>query len=177
MSTRFDASFDFLMKLEGGFKLHEVEGDRGGQTYAGIARRFNPDWAGWSYIDKGEAPPVQLVKEFYFKHYWQPCHCAEFQAPLDCSLFCCAVNMGTKKAAMLLQSSINYFNGSSAIKVDGAIGPQTVSAAQEIPPRGLLSAFTVAKIARYYLIVSNDKSQRRFLLGWISRALAEQSFE
>lgn len=172
MNQRFDAAFDFLMQLEGGFKLHEVAGDRGGQTYAGIARRFNPDWSGWSYIDRGETPPVEVVKDFYFHRYWKPCQCDKFAAPVDCSVFCCAVNMGTKKAAILLQSALKYLG--KPLAADGVIGDKTIRAAQELDAKAILSAFTVAKVARYYLIVSRDRSQQRFLLGWISRALAEQ---
>lgn len=172
MNNQFDSAFAFLMKLEGGFKLHKVKGDRGGQTYAGIARRFNPDWDGWAYIDRGEAPPIEAVKQFYLENYWQPMKCDEFQEPLACSLFCCSVNMGTKKAAMLLQSALKYLG--KQVSVDGVVGEQTISAAREQDAKAVLAAFTVAKVARYYLIVSNDKNQRKFLLGWISRALAEQ---
>ena len=33
----FDPAFDKMIRNEGGFKLTNIEGDRGGQTYAGIA--------------------------------------------------------------------------------------------------------------------------------------------
>ena len=33
-------------------KFDKVSGDRGGQTYAGIARNFYPDWDGWDLIDR-----------------------------------------------------------------------------------------------------------------------------
>jgi lysozyme family protein len=36
--ANFDPAFDKMIRNEGGFKLTNIEGDRGGQTYAGIAR-------------------------------------------------------------------------------------------------------------------------------------------
>ena len=34
----FDPAFDKMIRNEGGFKLTHIAGDRGGQTYAGIAK-------------------------------------------------------------------------------------------------------------------------------------------
>ena len=39
----FDPAFDKMIRNEGGFKLTNIAGDRGGQTYAGIARNVHPD--------------------------------------------------------------------------------------------------------------------------------------
>ena len=36
--ANFDPAFDKMIRNEGGFKLTNIEGDRGGQTYAGIER-------------------------------------------------------------------------------------------------------------------------------------------
>jgi lysozyme family protein len=44
----FLPAFERMIRDEGGYKLVNVAGDRGGQTYAGIARKMNPDWAGMS---------------------------------------------------------------------------------------------------------------------------------
>ena len=44
----FEQAFEKMIRNEGGYLLHKVSGDRGGQTYAGIARNFYPDWDGWS---------------------------------------------------------------------------------------------------------------------------------
>ena len=45
----FDPAFDKMIRNEGGFKLTNIEGDRGGQTYAGIARNVHPDIEGFVY--------------------------------------------------------------------------------------------------------------------------------
>ena len=38
----FLPAFEQMIRDEGGYTLHTIPGDRGGQTYAGIARNFNP---------------------------------------------------------------------------------------------------------------------------------------
>ena len=68
----FAQAFEAMIKDEGGYVLHAVEGDRGGMTYAGIARNMNPDWTGWAYIDRGETPPTEAVREWYRTNYWLP---------------------------------------------------------------------------------------------------------
>ena len=63
---------------EGGW--NHVSGDRGGETYKGIARKFHPKWEGWKLVDK--AKPLKhnqiiknealdkLVQDFYKKQFW-----------------------------------------------------------------------------------------------------------
>lgn len=74
-----------VLKFEGGYA--NVPGDKGGETYRGISRVKNPDWAGWKAIDKIKKPNIlsktkiipqntifpeleQLVANFYFDNYF-----------------------------------------------------------------------------------------------------------
>ena len=66
----FATAFDRMIEDEGGYVLHEVPGDRGGMTYAGIARKMNPNWEGWQHIDYTEIPPTQMVRDFYKVNFW-----------------------------------------------------------------------------------------------------------
>lgn len=76
------ANFLIAYKKTGGFEggWNHVAGDRGGETYCGIARKFWPKWAGWKIVDskkpiknktifKDEALE-KLVKDFYKKEFW-----------------------------------------------------------------------------------------------------------
>jgi len=60
------------MQDEGGYVLHEVPGDTGGMTYAGIARNKNPQWPGWALVDKKEfgGSLTPMVREFYRTEFW-----------------------------------------------------------------------------------------------------------
>ena len=51
----FLQAFESMIRNEGGYKLHSAEGDRGGMTYAGIARNFHPTWPGWAAMPKPSA--------------------------------------------------------------------------------------------------------------------------
>ena len=70
--AEFLPSFERVLRNEGGYALHTVKDDRGGATYAGIARAFHPNWQGWRFIDQGESPPADLVRQFYRSQFWQP---------------------------------------------------------------------------------------------------------
>jgi len=161
----FLPAFEAMIIDEGGYKLHTVKGDRGGATYAGIARNYHRGWAGWAFVDRGEIPPSQLVRDFYKREFWDALRCGEInQQPIASSLFNFAVNAGTKTAAKLAQVVVG-------VTPDGAIGPKSLEALNKIHPERFVSAFALAKISRYAAICNRDPSQVKFLLGWINRTL------
>jgi lysozyme family protein len=161
----FVPAFEAMIKDEGGYVLHNVEGDRGGMTYAGIARNMNPGWSGWGNIDRQEPVPAQLVRDFYRQNYWTPIRGDEInhQAVAQ-TIFNFHVNAGgvAIKLAQLVVGSTP----------DGAMGAKTVAALNAMDPGRFVMAYALAKIARYRDIVSKDKTQIKFLLGWINRTLS-----
>lgn len=162
----FAPAFEKCLRLEGGYRLTHVPGDRGGQTYAGISRRHHPDWPGWAEIDAGRQPDADAVRHLYHARFWDPSRLDLITSQRVAeSIFCGLVNQGSA-AAKMLQVTLGA-------TPDGIIGPRTMLAINSADPDLLLARFTVAKIARYHAIVSKDRSQGKFLLGWISRALQE----
>jgi lysozyme family protein len=161
----FLPAFERTMRLEGGYRLHTVVGDRGGMTYAGIARNAWPHWPGWAAIDKGDTPATADVRNFYAANFWQPIHAdAIAWQPVAETLYDAAVNMGVTTAVKLAQ----VVAGSTP---DGKFGPKTLAAVNGLDPDKFIAAFALAKVKRYAAIVSKDRSQGRFLLGWINRTL------
>ena len=161
----FNPAYEQVIKAEGGYTLHKVEHDRGGVTYAGITRKSYPDWSGWAYIDRGEAPPRPLVRAFYHAQYWLRYKLDDVvnQDVAEC-IFMAGVN--AEAAIRLLQIVVKT-------KPDGAIGPNTLAAVNAADPQILLAYFTLAKIDRYRQIANKDKSQVKFFLGWVNRAFLE----
>lgn len=165
--ANFLTVFESMIRNEGGYKLHTVAGDRGGMTYAGIARNFHPRWPGWSAIDQGEIPETELVRQFYQKNFW-----AAIQGDLIIhqtvarSLFDFAVNAGVITAVRLAQIVVGT-------TPDGKIGPKTVDALNAVDPEKFVLSFALAKLARYRDIVNKDRTQQKFLLGWVNRTLKE----
>lgn len=162
MRENWDNACDRVIESEGGYKLTNIPGDRGGQTYAGIARIPNPHWEGWAYIDRHETPPKELVRSFYKSQFWDKVRGDQLPAGLDYAVYDLAVNAGTGRAAKLLQRAVGVAD-------DGVIGPGTMAAVAKANPRHALDQFSAAKAAFYKSIVDRDPSQAKFIKGWLAR--------
>lgn len=173
----FFPCFEKTLLLEGGYKLHTVKGDRGGMTYAGIARNYHPDWSGWKLIDAGQEENLtEQVRTFYRKNYWNKIKGDEIQnQTVAFSIYDFAVNGGVRVASKLAQRVV----GSTP---DGCIGPATVRAINEMvedekDEKIFLLLFSQLKIYRYKNICLNDKRRKgdkvvsnlRFFCGWVNR--------
>lgn len=93
MRSSFDIACKLTLAIEGEGKHTKDPRDPGGETYSGISRKYNPDWEGWKYIDKGDyASADRLVKGFYLAKYWIPAGCDRVPFPMDICLFDSQVN-------------------------------------------------------------------------------------
>lgn len=166
----FEPAFQAMIVNEGGYKLHTVKGDRGGQTYAGIARNYHGSWLGWKYIDAGDLDNLRLkqhVASFYKRKFWDKMQGDQIQSQaIAGTLFDFSVNAGYRVAAKLAQSVLN-------VKTDGVIGPKSLAALNGCNPDDFKVRYALTKVARYAEIVNRDKTQKKFLLGWINRTLKD----
>ena len=161
----FLPAFEAMIHDEGGYVLHNVEGDRGGMTYAGIARNMNPNWAGWPLIDNNQEVPAQMVRDFYRLNYWNAIKGDQIASQaIAQSIFNFHVNAGpvARKLAQLVVGATP----------DGNIGDKTVAALNAQDPQKFVMAYALAKIARYRDICMKDRTQSKFLLGWVNRTLS-----
>ncbi len=165
----FIPAFEAALRNEGGFQLTTTAGDRGGMTYAGISRRSFPGWSGWGAVDRGAQPAPEAVRSHYWANFWAPLHLNEVQdQAVARSLFDFGINAGAKTSTRLAQAVLG-------VTPDGVLGPKTLAALNAMPPAQFLPLFALAKIARYRDIVARDRSQLKFLVGWINRTLTEAS--
>ncbi len=163
----FLPAFERAILAEGGYTLHQVEGDTGGLTYAGIARNKNPQWPGWAWVDRGETPPSGLVRQFYLDGWWHPLRGNDVRdQAVAGTLYSFATNAGLGTAVKLAQLVVGT-------TPDGAMGPKTLDAINAMEPRLFLALYALARVARYRDIVKRDRTQQKFLLGWINRTLDE----
>ena len=165
----FNAAFEHILKEEGGWQLTNHPNDRGGMTFAGISRRANPDWTGWKLIDQGVSEANEDLQErtrwLYKEKYWNPLHLDlinDLGIALD--IFSCSVLSGLKRAAILTQVAVK-------VNPDGIIGPKTAAAINKMDPELWDLRFCIVRIIRYRDIVQKDKTQRKWFLGWVNRAL------
>ena len=142
----FHAAFNSVLDSEGGWKDHTVAGDRGGRTFAGISERAHPDSSLWRRLDE-YGPDSEIVRAtvraIYKREYWDRLDFNERgHQHLAEAAYALAVHSGTKVALHILRESGSDVN-----------------------------RFAVLTIARYLRIVDKNPSQRKFLRGWVRRAL------
>lgn len=160
----FRPAYERMIRDEGGYVLHNVPGDRGGQTYAGIARNMHPKWPGWTVIDSGGTPAAQLVHDFYRVLFWDDIKGDQIADQMVASdIFNFYVNTG--RPAKVLAQVV------AGVTPDGTMGAQTIAAINSADPEKFILAYALAKITRYRDIVQRDRTQGKFLLGWINRTL------
>ena len=94
----FDKAFAFAMTWEGGAKLTNIPGDRGGLTKYGIAQTAHPD------LDIANLTEEQ-AKDIYRRDYWMVSGAFQLPEPLDLLHFDAAVNHGPGRAAAFLKAS------------------------------------------------------------------------
>lgn len=161
---------------EGGY-VFDVD-DPGGETYKGVARNANPKWSGWEYIDslkkKSNFPKnldsnIQLqdsIISLYKSNYWDVIKGDSINNQLIANkIFDIAINMGAKTASRLVQITLG-------VTVDGNIGNESITALNGVNFDLFMSQFRLVIISRYMAICKNRYKSRKFLYGWIKRALS-----
>ncbi|MDE7372163.1 MAG: surface-binding protein, partial [Desulfovibrio sp.] len=195
----FATAYAPLAQYEGGYSNNAA--DRGGETYAGIARNFFPSWAGWPIVDKwkkavGTKPSKlnkvlstdpelrPLVEGWYKAEWWDRLGLGTLPQALANEIFEQAVNLGKAGAGRKVQTVCNAFNykGGSPLfpdlKVDGAIGPKTLAALRTIlesraDEAALVHALNAMQGAHYLELAAKKASQRVFTTGWMKRTHCE----
>ena len=165
----------YIDRNEGGYC--DVKGDKGGETYFGIARNFNPTWNGWDKIDEWkvtngtprynyifseeEIPTLQQdVNDFFKSTQWDKIMGDSINSqPIATYLYDFYVN-AKGNAIKRLQKVIG-------VNVDGGFGTQTLNALNNYNGNLLLD-FHNSRIAYYNEIGVGNNA--KFLNGWLNRA-------
>lgn len=173
--AEFKIALQRTLAHEGGYS--NDPDDQGGETYKGISRTRHRSWSGWAIIDryKGRSGfPSVLSKDdrlqsevelFYQCNFWNPLNAVQIrdQSIAD-SVFDFGVNVGVKTSVRLAQPVVGAI-------ADGAIGVKTLEKLNASNPAYFRAAFAVAKIAYYIYIIKKRPANKKFLYGWITRAL------
>jgi len=187
--AKFETAEAITGRNEGGYANNKA--DRGGETYAGIARNFWGAWPGWKFIDKYKAdwaksdkklslaqwvnasakvptePVHTLVSAFYKQNFWDVNKLDAFaDQQLANSVYDFGVNSGTGRAAQFLQRAAN---DTTLVKllVDGNIGMKTIDAINTLNQKLVYDNFNKRREAFYRSIATGNQLQ--FLNSWLSR--------
>lgn len=135
----FDKALAFVLSWEGGHS--NDPDDAGGETYKGISRNKNPQWAGWAFVDKKDFNGADnLVRSFYAKEYWYGAGCDTMDGISAFIVFDTAVNMGVARAKELLKGTNCWQD------------------------------YLISRIERYNNIAKLNNNIK-FLRGWINRTI------
>ena len=162
MSASFEIAYALVKKYEGGWC--DVEGDAGGETYAGIARNFFPGWPGWAVVDEAkkhssfrqgatlfsghlaQLPSLaDMVADWYRTEWWDRMGLASFPQAIANELFEQAVNLGRAGSGKYVQRlcnacnchrvKSNYERLFTDLVIDGVLGPKSLDALATILSR------------------------------------------
>lgn len=170
-----------IVAREGGFV--DDPDDPGGVTNHGVTihtmKRLGIDLTGDSVVDRADVVALsrEQAVEIYIEHYFIRTGLSQLPEVLQASVFDMMVNAGSN-AVKVLQRLLTDMG--FACMPDGAIGPQTVTAAQrayELAPEHLADAYAIARRNYYYRLADARPASRKYAKrrnggkgGWILRA-------
>ena len=169
---RFLEAAQIILGHEGG--LVDDPLDRGGRTNLGItqgtlntARRTIPGLPE-RVDDLTRAQALSIYKALY----WSKAKCDDLPEPVDFLMFDAAINCGVGGAALQLQKALMRLGAN--IRADGAIGPLTMAAfwsAWDSQKWRVIAALLMQRVRWHNDIIGRDKTQLRFIHGWLNRIL------
>ena len=154
----FNEIIDQVIEHEGGY-VNDPH-DTGGETNYGIAKRWYPE------VDIKNLNVDDAVN-IYYNDYWKPSKAEHLPKEIRGTYFDMCVNMGQKRAVIVLQETINSI-GSTRIAEDGLIGKVTIEHSHKVSKRRL-QAF---RCLFYGELVNQKPDQKRFYYGWFKRAIS-----
>lgn len=192
----FSLAIKKVLTDEGGMIWTNRTGDRGGETFAGISRKFHAKTAAnlWKAVDAAKGysnfPEVlgrdamqrslrPLVEEFYCNAFWVPLGLDRIgEQSIAQEILDIAVNCGKRVAAAIVQQEVNRVNFETNIpdiKVDSMLGPASIAAINAlarhsmVARQALVVGMNISQGLVYQRIVDNDPGQGVNYRGWITK--------
>jgi len=173
----FEIAYQNTLKHEGGYA--NVSGDRGGETYRGIARVYHPSWEGWQLLDTyklqnggikhnviiQDATLENLVKQFYYFRFWKHFNLDKINSAELATLVYDSVVHSGNRGIKFLQEAANMLG--TALKVDGIIGNNTLTAINSLPAVKLHDTMKEVRLSFLRQLATGD--QAKFWNGWYNR--------
>ena len=155
-------------KWEGGYVDHPA--DPGGATNMGITLATLSRWRG-RVVSKAEVKALTRAEAWKImkRYYYDVVRGDDLPLPVACAAHNAAVLSGPSRSAKFLQTALRSLG--KGVSVDGAIGPQSLSAVSECDPFQLANAFF--QVQENYL-----RSLKHFTVfgkGWLNRLASPMS--
>lgn len=160
----FARSLAITLGFEGGYVNDLL--DKGGATNHGVTQGMFDEWLAKNGMPKRGVTHItgEEIEAIYYTEYWMAAKCDAFPWPLSLLHFDACVNHGEHNAWQIMQRAL-------VVKDDGIPGPVTMQAAYAADVKLTLWRWLRHRSDFYCKIVIADKSQLRFLKGWMGRVL------
>lgn len=164
--AQFAPAYAIVKRWEGGYVNDPA--DKGGETYAGISRRFWPSWPGWEIVDSAKPlkrnaklPQLDFVVEHFYLQLWNEGNFQKINSQDVANiLFDFRVNSGAtaiKKVQQLL-----------GVIPDGRMGNDTLKAINSVSASALNNQIKELR-ENFYKSLAANPTQQKFLSGWLAR--------
>lgn len=171
-TKKFHKISKIILRHEGGYVDDPT--DKGGKTNMGIAWKT---WLKYAKSDLGLEPTTDNLKNItseqaeiiYRKRYWEPKgFCKVVNDKVGLMIYDWTITSGGagKEVQKLLTNEFKQDVGT----IDGAIGPKTIQAVNNIEDQKLLLE-RIAAIRReyYHMLVTNRPKNSKYIKGWLNR--------
>ncbi len=182
MSDNFSIANKFTADWEGG--LSDDKYDRGGITNYGVSIVFLKECV-QKNIDTVKSfgitnlpvtretikglTKAQAAALFRWR-FWSSLHLDDMPLKLAVLLYDAAVNHGPNRSVRFAQQAYNMGTTyGTKLVVDGILGPLTRDALKKTDTPVLHKNMLFCREDFYYAIVNNDRTQEKFLKGWLNR--------
>ena len=181
LSGSFAPAYEIVRVNEGGYVWDAV--DKGGETYAGIARNIFPSWEGWAIIDAkkfryaNKVIPTNtkfsdmdfLVTRFY-QGLWDKSRYGEIKSQIISNLlFDFSVHSGAGNANKIIQRLVG-------IKDDGVMGAGTITAINAVNEQQLYAALLNGRKAFLEKVITNNSGYEKYRAGFAKRLAQFEKF-
>lgn len=189
----FDKAYEELVdRFEGRAVYVNDPDDPGGETWSGIARRYNRDWTGWALIDGMKNHPnfpailrsnerlERKTRERYRERYWEPWDgdsVTRLSYRVAFEVFECGVNIQWVLSVTWFQRALNALNRQGRLfpnlVEDADVGPKTLGALEIVVKKGD-ARYVVALLNHqqgcYYLKKMRESEvKEKYARGWLER--------
>lgn len=169
--SKIDDMIVNVLKHEGGF-VNDPD-DAGGATNFGITQATLSSHLGRkASINEVKNLSIETAGNIYKTNYYLKPRLNELPELIQPVVFDIAVNSGVRKAIKILQESL-LLQGYKPGLINGFIGGATIKAAHDAAEEmggRLVNAIVDKRISFYKSIADKNKTQVKFLNGWLARA-------
>lgn len=169
----FRTTLIHILKHEGYYANHPD--DKGGETYSGITRRWNPEWQGWKFIDKAkplhQCDSIGGIVQYYVLDYYLDIWIKEgFYLLKDQRVANYVFDFRINGTIGTLITKRALIDLGFKIPLTNEMDEETIKVINRANKEIFLKKLRKRRINFYISIAQRDTTQKKFLNHWLERS-------